>query len=251
VTHPDVAHALKGHKYGPIVFGRTIAPSRAMDQALLTVAAGMKAQVETLELLGNNIANASTTGYKRDNEFQRLFVTERAQAAFFDEDPALMPVVEGSKVDYQQGPLLPTEAALDVALMGPGFLVVGSPQAPFYTRNGHFSLAADGRLTTPEGRAVLDTEDREIILPPGARIDIGPQGMVLVDDLPVAQLAVVEFDGSPPLRKAGANFFQAATAGLARPLASGCWVGTRRLSVTPRSPRRRSGMRTSTTSRTQ
>lgn len=177
----------------------------------------MKAQVETLELLGNNIANASTTGYKRDNEFQRLFVTERAQAAFLEEDPALMPVVEGSKVDYQQGPLLPTEAALDVALMGPGFLVVGSPDAPFYTRSGHLSMSADGRLTTPEGRAVLDTEDREIVLPAGARIDIGPRGMVLVDDLPVAQLAIVEFDGAPPLRKAGTNAFQAAASGLARP----------------------------------
>ena len=177
----------------------------------------MKAQVETLELLGNNIANASTAGYKRDNEFHRLFVTEQAQAAFFDEDPAWMPVVEGSKVDYQQGPLQPTEATLDVALMGPGFLAVRASGLEFYTRNGHFTLSADGRLTTPQGHPVLDVQDREIILPAGARIDIGSEGMISVDGSSIAQLALVEFDGAPPLRKAGASFFQAAAPDLARP----------------------------------
>jgi flagellar basal body rod protein FlgG len=188
-----------------------------MDQALLTVAAGMKAQVETLELLGNNIANASTAGYKRDNEFHRLFITEQAQAAFFDEDPAWMPVVEGSKIDYRQGPLQPTEATFDVALMGPGFLAVRISGSQFYTRNGHLTLSAAGRLTTLEGHPVLDTQEREIILPAGARIDIGSEGMISVDGSPIAQLAIVEFDGAPPLRKAGASFFQAAAPDLARP----------------------------------
>ena len=188
-----------------------------MDQALLTVAAGMKAQVETLELLGNNIANASTTGYKRDNEFHRLFMTERAQAAFAGEDPALMPFVEGSVIDYKQGPLLPTEAPLDVALMGPGFLVVDVAGVQLYTRNGHLTLSPEGRVETADGHAVLDLEDRPIVLPPGARIDIGAEGMIAVDGSPIAQLAVMEFDGRPPLRKAGATYFQAGTADAARP----------------------------------
>jgi len=187
-----------------------------MDQALLTVAAGMKAQAETLELLGNNIANASTTGYKRDNEFHRLFVTEQAEAALVGEDPAWMPVVEGSKIDFQQGSLYPTDAALDIALMGPGFLTVQAGGARFYTRSGHLTLSADGRLTTPEGHAVLDTQEREIVLPAGGRIDIGPDGLISVDDLPIAQLALAEFDEVPPLRKAGTTLFQAVTPGLER-----------------------------------
>ena len=50
-----------------------------MDQALLTVAAGMRARMEALEVMGNNIANAPTSGYKADREFYRLFETAEAR----------------------------------------------------------------------------------------------------------------------------------------------------------------------------
>jgi len=191
-----------------------------MDQSLLTVAAGMKAQVETLELLGNNIANAATTGYKRDNEFHRLFMTARAQGAYPDGEPAVMPVVEGSRIDYAQGSLYTTDSPLDVALMGPGFLTVQAGAGQFYTRNGHLTRSAEGLLHTPEGHAVLDVQGREIILPIGARVDITTEGVLAVDDVRVAQLGIVEFDGQPPLSKAGATYFQSAPGAEPRPAAA-------------------------------
>ena len=107
-----------------------------MDQALLTVAAGMRSRMETLEVLGNNIANAPTSGYKADREFYRLFATAEARLAISPGDRPWMPVVEGSVIDFAQGPLIQTAGPLDLALSGPGFLVVRSPSGDLYTRSG-------------------------------------------------------------------------------------------------------------------
>ena len=74
-----------------------------MDSALLTIAAGLRAQTESLDLLGNNLANSATTGYKADNEFYRLFMTPEAASAPGNGEALWMPVVEGSLIDYQQG----------------------------------------------------------------------------------------------------------------------------------------------------
>lgn len=181
-----------------------------MDQGLLIAAAGMRAQIETLNLLGNNLANSATTGFKGDREFFRLF-----QTALTEPDPNTaeirwMPVVQGSMIDFEQGPLARTEGALDVALSGPGFLMVEMPDGSrLYTRNGAFRLSSQGRLETAEGYAVLDASGKAINIPPGEEVRIGDRGMIRAGDLNLAQLGVVTFEGRPPLSKAGLSHFQA------------------------------------------
>ena len=180
-----------------------------MDPSLLSVAAGMKAQIETLEVLGNNIANASTTGYKRDNEFHRLFLTAQAQTGLQPADLPWLPVVEGSVIDYEQGPLMTTEAPLDLALSGPGFFQVEAPNRRLYTRNGSFTRSPEGRLQTPDGLPVLDAQERPIYIPPDGEVHIAGDGAITVNGLNIAQVGVVEFAGRPPFTKAGNNYFQA------------------------------------------
>ena len=180
-----------------------------MDPSLLTVASGMKAQIETLEVVGNNIANASTTGYKRDNEFYRLFLTARAQGGFDPGELPWMPFVEGSLIDYQQGALVSTEAPLDIALSGPGFLQVEAPNGRLYTRSGSLTRSADGRLQTADGFPVLDVQEAPINIPPEGEVQIGADGVLRVSGLNIAQIGVIEFEGRPPLTKAGSSYFRA------------------------------------------
>jgi flagellar basal body rod protein FlgG len=181
-----------------------------MDQALLTAAAGMKAHTELLEVLGNNIANAGTTGYKGDNEFFRLFTTAWAEPGRDARDIPSMPFIQGAKIDFRQGALASTEAPLDLALSGPGFFVVEAGAGKLYTRNGHLARSATGRLETTEGYALLDVQDQAITLPEDGEVHIAASGMVSVGGLEIAQLAVVEFPGTPPLAKAGSSYFRAA-----------------------------------------
>jgi len=173
------------------------------------VAAGMRSRIESLDVLGNNIANASTSGYKADHEFNRLFWTERARSDPYSGAEALMPVAEATRIDFTQGPLVATEAPLDVALNGPGFLAVDGPAGILYTRNGHLTRAADGRLVTSAGYAVRDEGGAPITVPERGTIEIEPHGAVSVNGLTLGRLAVVEFSGRPPLTKVGRNYFSA------------------------------------------
>ena len=130
--------------------------------------------METLEVLGNNIANAPTSGYKADREFYRLFATAEARLAISPDDRPWMPVVEGSVIDFAQGPLIQTAGPLDVALSGPGFLVVRSPGGDLYTRSGSLQRSPSGVLSTVDGYPVVGGRGEEIRLPANGEIDIGP-----------------------------------------------------------------------------
>ena len=177
---------------------------------MLIAAAGMRAQIETLELLGNNLANTATTGFKGDREFFRVFQTALTQPDPNTAEVRWMPVVQGSVIDFEQGPLARTEGAFDVALSGPGFLLVETAGGSrLYTRNGAFQLSALGRLETAEGHAVLDAGGAEIGIPAGEEVRIGDHGMIRAGGLNLAQLGVVRFEGAAPPTKAGLSYFQA------------------------------------------
>ena len=86
-----------------------------MDPMTAIAASGLRARMESLDLLANNVANASTGGYKADREFYSLYVAPEAQ----DAGPAsTMPVIERPWVDWSQGTVYPTGNPLDLALSG-------------------------------------------------------------------------------------------------------------------------------------
>ena len=84
-----------------------------------TAASGLRARMESLDLLANNMANASTGGYKADREFYSLYVAPEAQDP---DSPPTMPVIEKPWTDLSQGLLAPTGNPLDVALEEKVFL---------------------------------------------------------------------------------------------------------------------------------
>jgi flagellar basal-body rod protein FlgF len=158
-----------------------------MDSLTATAASGLRARMESLDLLANNVANASTDGYKADREFYSLYVAPEAR----DNNPnATMPVIEKPWLDLSQGDIHSTGGPLDVALTGKGFFSVKGPSGPLYTRNGNFRLGADGRLVTSDGYAVQTSKGAALTLQPSRPIEVSSNGTVTQDGAVIGQLDV-------------------------------------------------------------
>ena len=178
-----------------------------MDPLTAIAASGLRARMESLELLANNVANVSTGGYKADREFYSLYAGEEAQ----DNDPvSTMPVIDRPYTDFSQGLLEVTGNPLDVALSGAGFFTVEGPQGNLYTRNGSFRLSAKGRLVTPDGYPVRALNKVPLQLDGSRAIAISADGTISQDGQVIGQLQIADFTGHGDFVKQGSNYFRAA-----------------------------------------
>lgn len=135
-------------------------------RSLTTAATGMFAQQMNVEVISNNIANATTTGYKRRRaEFADLLYQDMRRVGTQSSDtgtivPAGVQVGVGVKPVavyriHEQGNLQLTDNPLDLAIKGRGFFQVDLPDGTTaYTRAGSFKLSADGTIVTPDGYTV-------------------------------------------------------------------------------------------------
>jgi flagellar basal body rod protein FlgG len=187
--------------------GRHVHTVFAMDPLTAIAASGLRSQLESLDLLANNIANAATGGYKADREFYSLYLAPDAQAA---DTPATMPVVERPWTDFSPGVFETTGNPLDLALSGNGFFAVDGPSGPLYTRNGSFHLSANGNLVTEDGYLVRAASGGSLVLQNGSPIDIAADGTVTQDGNTIGQLQVVDFGDTSGLAKEGKSYFRAA-----------------------------------------
>jgi flagellar basal-body rod protein FlgF len=169
----------------------------------LNVAATLEGLTDQYQAIAHNLANASTVGFKR-----RLTVMTDAGAA----SPSPGGTSAASMfVDFSQGRLVQTGRPLDVALSGPGFLVLESPDGPLYTRNGVLRPNAQGQLVDAEGRTVSG-EGGPIILPSGtgeSQVHISSGGQVAVNGAAIGALQVVEFEDTTKLDAVGLNAYKA------------------------------------------
>jgi flagellar basal-body rod protein FlgG len=177
-----------------------------MDPLTVAAASGLRSRMETLSILANNLANATTTGYKNDKEFYGLFASEDA------DNPSgsiqTLPTVERQWTDFSQGTLQNTGNALDVALSGPGFFAVNGPGGTLYTRNGNFQTSSTGVLTTSDGLPVRGEGGAPIQLSPDRPVEITSSGSIHQGGRPVGQLEIVDFKSTAALEKAGGSNFR-------------------------------------------
>lgn len=191
-------------------FGETRAPSNiSMDPLTITAASGMRARMESLDMLANNIANTETGGYKTDREFYSVYTSEEAKASGTD-DSAGLPVIEKNYTDYSQGIMRVTSNPLDLGIQGKGFFAVDSPAGVAYTRNGSFQMTATGTLVNGDGYAVRDTAGQPIVLDPTLPVDAADDGTLSQSGQAVAKLAVLDFPNQSDLVKQGNTLFRAA-----------------------------------------
>ena len=181
-----------------------------MDPLSISAASGLRARMESLELLANNIANASTDGFKSDREFYSLYVSPEAAdagASGYGASPDTLPVIEKPWIDYAQGTLRSTGNQFDLALSGKGFFSVNGPSGPLYTRSGNFQLSSAGILTTAEGYPVRTADGGTLAVQPGSPIEVARDGNVLQNGQDLGQLAVGSFNEQADLNKQGMNYF--------------------------------------------
>ena len=130
---------------------------------------GMRARLDQLDRLSEDLANAGTAGFKGE----RVGSANAPRPVFGAALETAIDVSLGQRrLDMRQGTVMPTGRGLDVAVQGNGFLSVQTPSGPRFTRNGNLLRAADGSLATSEGGIVLGE---------GGPIKLGP-GTVKIDD---------------------------------------------------------------------
>jgi flagellar basal-body rod protein FlgF len=172
-----------------------------MIKGIHTSALAMRQGILRQEITANNLANANTTGFKRD----RMFVEELTAAA--SENPTTDPLSLKTRrwTEFASGAFNPTGGALDLALQGSGLFVLSDGQNEYYTRDGRFQRSADGLLTDVQGRAVQG-EGGSITLPAGL-VSVSSDGLISVDSVMIDRLRVVKFDDLQALNKAAGSAF--------------------------------------------
>ena len=187
---------------------------RHMDPLTSAAASGIRARIESLDMLANNIANSSAPGFKADREFYSLYLSAEAAESPSGTTPETLPVVQREWTDFRQGTLTPTSNPLDLALDGQGFFAADSPSGRIYTRNGSLRLSSTGRLETMDGYAIQGQDGKPIQLDSSRPVEISPEGGVRQDGVEVARIAVVDFKDSSALSKRGNSYFQVDRASL-------------------------------------
>lgn len=178
-----------------------------MDAISVLAASGLRARMESLDLLANNLANAGTSGYKGDKEFYTLFTSNAAEPGSTG-GPSTMPWIKSQWTDFAQGQLEITNNPLDVALSSEGFFAVQGPSGPLYTRNGSFQVSSSGTLVTADGYPVIAQGGGTLTLDPGAPVTITTDGMVQQSGASVGQLEIDTFPNPLALAKQGNNYFR-------------------------------------------
>ena len=167
----------------------------------------MRARMESLDMLANNLANASASGFKADRESYSTYISSDALTG---DGPAssLSPVVDRRWTDFSQGTFAPTGNSLDFALDGDGFFAVRAKSGEMYTRCGSFHLDAAGILLNREGDTVENTEGKPIRLNPTSPVEVSESGEIRQAGITVGQLRIVRFDAPQALSKQGRNSYR-------------------------------------------
>jgi flagellar basal-body rod protein FlgF len=175
-----------------------------------------------MDVVANNLANASTAGFRSADTLQRAFPTlliERvekigqstgqvaAHRATLGE-LGIGATIDGTYTNFAAGALRHTENPLDVALLEPDvFFTIAVAGGQRYTRNGTFQLNTNGELTNASGHQVLGS--RGPIRMDGTKVIIDQDGFVYVDDVLVDRLLITTFAAPELLTREAGQYFAA------------------------------------------
>ena len=190
---------------------------------------GMQAQQTNVEVISNNIANMTTTGFKRQRaEFQDLIYENLRRVGSNSSDTGTI-VPSGAQVGLgvrtaaiyriaEQGNLQQTSNSLDVAIKGSGYFQVTMPSGDTaYTRDGTFGLAPDGTIVTADGYVVapgvtVPSNAKSVTINNAGQVQVSIDGQTAPSTVGTLQLAV--FPNEAGLESQGDNLFlQSAASG--------------------------------------
>jgi flagellar basal-body rod protein FlgF len=204
---------------------------------------GQLAQQRKVETIANNVANANTVGFKKDQLVFKEHLTaftqgvqdidiprkEFSPADFYHTQGAenAMVAIDGNFTIHEQGEFIPTSNPLDVALKGEGFLEVLTPTGVRFTRKGNLSINRESELVNDQGFKVLGAleatpealrdpasinsfpkpEDRILKVPANSKLTVALDGELLTKGGTIGKLSIVEFVDKHALKKEGNSLF--------------------------------------------
>ena len=161
-----------------------------------------------LDVTANNLANMDTPGFK-------------LESLMVQTDPENLPTPKGSggpsvvnfvldggvARDFSAGPVKITDAPLDLAIKGQGFFTINTPAGPRYTRDGRFSLDANGQIVTSSGLPVQGEGGPITIDPKLGQVHIAADGTISQNAQVVGKLSLVNFASLSGLSKQGDGLY--------------------------------------------
>ncbi len=194
-----------------------------MVKGLYTAYSGLLNEQNRMDILTNNLANASTVGFKKEGSTSQSFGDVLA-VKIKDESVGISNVQRiginnpGVKIgenytDYSQGSFRITDNTYDLALSGEGFFAIeftnkAGETSTKYTRAGQFTLNKDGYLVTQEGDYVLDENNRHIQLDTLKDSAIDKDGTISQNGVNIAKIQVADFENYDYLEKYGETYYQ-------------------------------------------
>lgn len=192
-----------------------------MHAALWVSKTGLAAQDKMMTTISNNLANVSTTGFKRDRaEFEDLLYQIKRQPGAQSSQDTQLPSglqlgtgvkVVGTQKIFTQGSLQTTEQPLDMAINGRGFFQILTPNGDIaYSRDGSFHLDADGQIVTSNGYPL----EPGIVLPDDVQtFTVGEDGTVSISVFgdpgiqQIGNIQTADFINPAGLQAIGGNLF--------------------------------------------
>lgn len=175
-----------------------------MDNPSYVTLARQSGLLKNLDVVSNNISNMSTTGFRREG----VVFTEVVERLSVLGGSSSQAGARGRLTDFGQAALRATGGAFDLAIEGDGFFVIETEQGPALTRAGAFARNAEGDITTPDGRRLLDEGEAPVFIPADAgEVAIATDGTISADGQPLGRIAVVTVEDRSLLSRAQGGLF--------------------------------------------
>ena len=194
-----------------------------MVKGLYTAYTGMTNEQKRLDVLANNLANANTTGYKKEGLVAQSFDDMLAIKIKDTSEPGNIPkgigyISLGVKVgetytDWSQGSMQITDKETDLALSGSGFFQIEftnkrGQTSIMYTRDGAFTVNMAGEIVTSDGDYLLNANGQHVRINPDLEFTVNEQGQVYQNNQVVDTIGLVDFENYDYLEKYGENLYR-------------------------------------------
>ena len=188
-----------------------------MTKGFYQLTSGILSQGRRLDVVGNNMTNLSTAGYKAetytDRTFEEVLISrvgnkDKSGATVIGEESYIL-APDQLYVNYEQGGLKETGLTLDFAIQGDGFFAIQTENGVEYTRSGSFSLDGEGRLYLAGQGLVLGADGQPIALTTDQIRADGEGRIYTVDGAYQGQIGVYTFADNAQLAKGTSGLFEA------------------------------------------
>lgn len=182
-----------------------------MDSGYYAACTALVSRTAELDTIANNLANASTVGFRAQ---ENIFSTVLANAANPSSSALVQAInqyglMSGTTLDLSQGTLQKTGNTLDAAIEGHGYFEIQTANGTAYTRNGGFQISATGQLVTSTGDQVMGDNNSPIVMPSGGKVSISADGTISMDGAVSGKLKIVEFPHGTQLTSLGSSYYSA------------------------------------------